>query len=209
MTLVAILAALGMGADCEGPPPSPPTVVPPTVTLTVNGIPDDMNDLLVLPPGGFVVNVAWQPGDHPVDPTAFNYIRAERWGAGSASWVFSPELTVNGDGTGSSGVFPGPLAPGTWTLRAFVGDTEGNFSFADLAVAVRSFGGPAPIATGQKIWLDFESDRDIIPGPRFPGGSPGLRARERRGPGRIGLGAGAGHAGGASIASSRSTSSSP
>jgi hypothetical protein len=33
---------------------------------------------------------------------------------------------------------------------------------------VRSFGGPAPIATGQKIWLDFQSDRDATPGPDFP-----------------------------------------
>jgi hypothetical protein len=136
--------------------------------LTVNGIPDDMNDLLVLPPSGFVVNVAWQPGDYPVDPTAFNYVRAERWGAGYESWVLANDLTVNADGTGSAGIFPGTLTPGSWTLRAFVGDTEGNYSFADLAVAVRSFGGPPPISTGQHIWLDFESDRDATPGPDFP-----------------------------------------
>jgi hypothetical protein len=134
----------------------------------VNGIPDDMNDLLVLPPSGFVVNVGWQAGDFPVDPTAFNYVRAERWGGGSASWVFSPQLEVNGDGNGSAGVFTGMLTPGTWTLRAFAGDTQGNFGFADLAVAVRGFGGPPPIATGQNIWLDFESDRDLVPGPDFP-----------------------------------------
>src|SRR5262245_29986561 len=86
LILVAVLAATGIGADCEGPP-QPPAVVPPTVTLTVNGIPDDMNDLLVLPTTGFVVNVGWQAGDYPVDPSSYGYVRAERWGGGYASWV--------------------------------------------------------------------------------------------------------------------------
>ena len=45
--------------------------MPPTLTLTVNGVPDDMKSLLVLPPTGFVVNVGWQPGAYPVDPTHF------------------------------------------------------------------------------------------------------------------------------------------
>jgi len=163
LILVVILAALGMGATCD----PQPEAVPPTVTLTVNGIPDDMNELLVLPPTGFVVNVAWQPGDYPVEPESYNFVRLERWGTTFESWiVFIP--TVNSEGTGSVGVFQGSLAPGTYTLRAYVGDTEGNFSTAELAVAVRSFGGAAPIGTGQKIWLDFESDRDATPGPDFP-----------------------------------------
>lgn len=166
LILVAVPAALGMGADC-GPLPPPPTAVPPTVSITVNGIPEDMNDLLVLPTTGFVVNVGWQAGDHPVDLSSYNYVRAERWGSGSESWVIS-ELPVNGSNDGRVGVFHGTLQPGTYTLRSYVADIEGNYGYADLAVAVRSFGSQAPIATGQKIWLDFESDRDATPGPDFP-----------------------------------------
>ena len=166
LILVALLAATGIGADCEGPPP-PPSVVPPTVTLTVNGIPDEMNDLLVLPTTGFVVNVGWQAGDYPVDPLSYGYVRAERWGGGYESWVLV-ELPLNASNDGRVGVFTGNLTPGTWTLRSYVADTQGNVSYADLAVAVRSFGGSAPIATGQKIWLDFQSDRDATPGPDFP-----------------------------------------
>ena len=165
LILVATLATMGIGADCEGPPP--PAVVPPTVTLTVNGIPDNMNDLLVVPTTGFVVNVGFQPGDYPVDLTTYNYVRAERWGSGYESWVIS-ELPVNATNDGRVGVFTGQLTPGTWTLRSYVADTQGNYAYAELAVAVRSFGGQAPIATGQKIWLDFESDRDATPGPDFP-----------------------------------------
>jgi hypothetical protein len=165
LIFVAFLAAAGMGADCEAPPP--PAVVPPSVTLTVNGIPEDMNDLLVLPTTGFVVNVGWQAGDYPVDAALYSYVRAERWGSGYESWVIS-ELALNASNDGRVGVFTGQLTPGTWTLRSYVQDIQGNLAYADLAVAVRSFGGPAPIATGQKIWLDFESDRDATPGADFP-----------------------------------------
>jgi hypothetical protein len=164
LILAAVPAALGIGADCG----TSPTAVPPTVTLTVNAIPEDMNDLLVLPPTGFVVNIGWQEGDYPVDPTLYNYVRAERWGAGSEAWVIETDLTVNADGQGSTGVFDGTLSPGTWTLRALVGDTQGNAGSGELAVSVRSFAGSAPIGSGQKIWLDFESDRDATPGPDFP-----------------------------------------
>lgn len=165
ITLVAMLAAIGMGATCESQPAV--VVVPPTATLTVNGIPSDMNHLLVLPPTGFVVNVAWQPGDYPVDTETFHYVRAERWGAGPEPSVVS-ELSVNSDGTGSAGVFQGQLVPGTYTLLAEVADIGGNYTFAELAVAVRNFSSAAPIGTGQQIWLDFESDRDAIPGADFP-----------------------------------------
>ncbi len=154
-----------MGANCESP--LPPAVVPPSATLTVNGIPSDMSQVLVLPPTGFVVNVAWQPGDHPVEPESSRYVRAERWGAGPEAWVVS-ELSVNSDGTGSAGVFQGPLVPGTYTLVASVADIQGNQTFAERAVAVRNFSGAVPIGTGQQIWLDFESDRDAIPGADFP-----------------------------------------
>jgi hypothetical protein len=168
LILVAALAAGGMGAECEGPPPPPPpTVVPPTLTLTVNGIPDDMNDLLVVPTTGFVVNVRWQAGTYPVDLDIYPFVRAERWGSGYESGVIS-ELALTASNDGRVGVFTGQLTPGTWTIWAYTADTEGNLAQASLAVAVRSFGGPAPIATGQKIWLDFESDRDATPGPDFP-----------------------------------------
>jgi hypothetical protein len=130
-------------------------------------IPGDMSQVLVLPPPGFVVNVAWQPGDYPVEAESSRYVRAERWGAGSEASVVA-ELAVNSDGTGSAGVFQGPLVPGTYTLVASVVDIQGNQSFAECAVAVRNFNGAAPIGTGQQIWLDFESDRDAIPGADFP-----------------------------------------
>ena len=160
---VIALALSTMGATCGGIPL--PGVVPPTITLSVNGVPDDMKGLLVLPPTGFVVNVAWQPGSYPIDPTHF-YFEASRWGTPDASYVF--DIPLKSDGTGAIGVFPGQLEPGTYTLSATVGDTQYNFSYSELAVAVRNFGGAPPIGAGQQIWLDFESDRDATPGADFP-----------------------------------------
>jgi len=162
--LVIALALSTMGETCGGNPQ--PSVVPPTITLTVNGVPDDMKGLLVLPPTGFVINVAWQSGTSPVNPALFGMF-ANRWGsAGGSQYVF--ELPLKSDGTGAIGVFPGQLEPGTYTLRATIGDTQNNFFYTELAVAVRNFGGAPPIGAGQQIWLDFASDRDATPGADFP-----------------------------------------
>ena len=162
--LIVALALCAMGATCESNPQ--PGAVPPTITLSVNGVPDDMKGLLVLPPTGFVVNVAWQPGTYPVNPTLFAMF-ANRWGSVSGSqYVF--DIPLKSDGTGAVGVFTGQLEPGTHTLRATVGDTQKNFFYVELAVAVRNFSGAPPIGAGQQIWLDFESDRDATPGADFP-----------------------------------------
>ncbi len=162
--LVIALALCSLGAECTTS--SQPSVVPPTVTLTVNGVPDDMKSLLVLPPTGFVVNVGWQPGTNPVNPALFAMF-ARRWGAPAGSEVVF-DVPVKGDGTGAVGVFNGQLEPGTYSLRAIVGDTASNFFYVELAVAVRSFSSGPPIGAGQQIWLDFDADRDTVSGADFP-----------------------------------------
>ncbi len=162
--LMIALALCAIGATCDGNPQ--PSVVPPSVSLTVNGVPDDMKNLLVLPPTGFVVNVAWQAGTFPVNSALFA-IFANRWGSPAGSQVVF-DIPLKSDGTGAIGVFSGQLEPGTHTLRATVGDTQKNFFYVELAVAVRAFSGAVPIGAGQQIWLDFESDRDATPGADFP-----------------------------------------
>lgn len=142
------------------------TVVPPTIHLTVNGIPDDMKSLLVVPPTGFVVNVSWEPGTHPVDPSLL-WLFAHRWGSPSGTGTLF-EVPLESDGSGAVGVVSQVFELGTYSLYATLGDTEGNTYYVEYAIAVRPFAGAPPIGSGQQIWLDFESDRDATPGPDFP-----------------------------------------
>jgi len=139
--------------------------VPPTIQLTVNGIPDDMKGLLVVPRTGFVVNVSWQPGSYPIDTTSF-YLFAHRWGSPAGTGVLL-DVPVAANGSGAVGVVGEQLETGTYTLYATVLDTQGTAWYTEHAFAVRNFPGSPPIGSGQQIWLDFESDRDATPGPDF------------------------------------------
>jgi hypothetical protein len=156
-----------LGADCLGGsplPPHDPSVDPPTLSVTVNGIPDDMKGLLVLPPKGWVVNLTIQPGDLPLNPSLVG-VFIESWYDGSSLQV---PMTVAPGGTSAVGVVKTSLASGTWTVHAAAADVEVNFAEVDLDVAVRGFpAGAPPIGTGQILWFDFEADRDAVPGPDF------------------------------------------
>jgi hypothetical protein len=151
-----------LGADCGTVVPG---ATPPAITIRLNGIPDDMDNLLVLATSGFVVDVSWQAGTFPVDP-ATQAFSVRRWSVvDEQTHAFT--LPAKANGSGAIGTFADVLEPGTYTLRAVVRDVQGNASFSEIAFAVRSFGGAAPIGTGQQIWLDFDSDRDAVPGPDF------------------------------------------
>lgn len=165
--VLLLLAWAAMGADCLGGsplPPPDPEIAPPTVSVTVDGIPDDMKGLLVLPPKGWVVNLTVTPGDLALDPSLVG-VFLESWNDGSTVQV---PMTVAPDGTSAVGVVKTSLASGTWTIHAAAADVEINFGEAGLDVAVRNYpGGAAPIGSGQILWFDFEADRDAVPGPDF------------------------------------------
>lgn len=160
--LAGLLLGLGLGPACEPPPAG----APPTVSLTLNALPGDMSALVVTPPSGFVINVAFTAGSDALRPETTSAV-AVRWGTAitqdlSAALVVSPG--------GAVGVVPSstPLSPGTWTLLASVYDTAGRQGSAQLHFAVREFsGGAPPIGLTQQIWLDFDVDRDATPGPDF------------------------------------------
>jgi hypothetical protein len=184
----ARLAAAGIlllqvGGDCtKEPEPPPPGVVAPQLSITLNAVPPDMNGLLVVPRSGFVVNVAIAPGTHPIDRSLF-LVYVDQWGGVYNKLV--PGIRLSADGSSAVGLFPDlGLGIGSFTLNAAVPDTDGNWGFASIPFAMRDFPtGSAPIGTGQKIWLDFASDRDAVAGPDFPVdlehfglGSPGAPA---------------------------------
>jgi hypothetical protein len=142
-------------------------VVPPQLSITLNAVPPDMNGLLVVPRSGFVVNVAVTPGTYPIDRSLF-LVYFDQWGGFYNRLV--PGIRLQPGGLTAVGPFPDlELEIGSYTLNAAVPDTEGNWGVTSIPFAMRDFpSGSAPIGTGQKIWLDFASDRDAAPGPDFP-----------------------------------------
>ena len=157
--LLPTLALLTLGADCR---PSGR----PTVTLALNDVPPEMSGLLVVPPSGFLVRIGFAPGDAPIDPSSFT-IWDVRWGGSTTSGL---EAWADPEPGGAVLLFPPEraLEPGTHTLTASVRDVQGRTGSRSISFAVRDFpDGMPPIGQGQQIWLDFEADRDAVPGSDF------------------------------------------
>lgn len=162
-TLWLLLLGLAVlpGAGCDE------SSAGPSATLTLNAIADDLDDLLVVPPHGFVIRVAFEPGVAPIDPSTFR-LRAFPW-SGAAARGLTTVVPV--DASGGVGVVGAgkALPPGSYTLVAEVQDVEARLGATTFEVAVREFpAGSPPIGTGQKIWYDFEVDRDGDLAPDFP-----------------------------------------
>lgn len=139
----------------------------PTAVLSINAISDELDDLLVLPPSGFVIHVTFAEGTDPVDPPSFR-LRAFPWNGAS---VTNLTASVSVDAAGGVGVIPTAkaLVPGTYTLVAEISDTEGRVGGGSFDFAVRDFpNGTPPIGTGQQIWYDFTVDRDGDGAADFP-----------------------------------------
>lgn len=170
-----VLSLASVGSRCVAPPPdddpSPgsdpiPTAIAPLIGASLNGITAPHNDLLVVPPSGFVMNVAWLETDAPVDPASLSVI-LERWGG--TLTLLSSKFTTDGQGTAWMTVAKRNALPsGSYTLYATISDTNGLSGSAEFSFAVRDFtNGRKPIGTGQAIWYDFNADRDSTPGPDF------------------------------------------
>jgi hypothetical protein len=152
-------AALMQGGTCthsDSPPPEGP--VPPTISITLNAVPDPMNDLLVVPPTGFVINVSYQPNDHPIKLASL-LIVDEHWSGTRTNISSVSSFSIEVDR--AVWVVPSDFTrfpPGTHTLAVFISDVHDNFSYNTIDFAVREFPGSPPIDTGQKIWFDFDHD---------------------------------------------------
>ncbi|MFQ5458584.1 MAG: dockerin type I domain-containing protein, partial [Myxococcota bacterium] len=159
------LALLGGAA---GQTPSP--VGPATVFFTADNIPDDFNDLLVLPPDGFTLDYTiTNPAGAPLIDTGTLNVTADR-DAGP--------LTA---GTNLGPLFTAGPSAGSWQVDASHAFPARNVDFAfqvaNLAgalvqqpsyqVAVRDWKIPVPIGAGQTVFLDLAQDRDLIGGVDF------------------------------------------
>jgi hypothetical protein len=146
----------------------PPDAAPPALLVTLNDIPDDMNDLLVVPPSGFQVTLHFDAsGGSLLDPTSLS-VTADRdlpgFPAGS-------ELAAQFAVTPTRAVWEIPAAAAlelaNYFLDVRVGDRAGNVAAASYGFAVRPFAYGPPMGNPQQIFLDFDRNRSLGPDVDF------------------------------------------
>lgn len=75
--LLGLLAPQALASD--DPAPTGPSSS--ALFVSLNGIPDDQNDLLVVPPGGFHITLGFEPdGDPPIDFSSLRVISERGFG---------------------------------------------------------------------------------------------------------------------------------
>ncbi len=164
--LVLVIAAVPLlGAPCSAPQVTAPGG--PVVSVTLNSVSDELNELLIVPPSDFVVNVSWQLTEASVDPDSLSVVLMDY--AGQPVWVPSVfTATEYGSVAHFRQIETGiDLLPGTYRVSAEISDVLGATSSSELDFAIRDFPTSPPIGQGQIIWYDFEADRDAVPGPDF------------------------------------------
>ncbi|MGI9643990.1 MAG: dockerin type I domain-containing protein [Ilumatobacteraceae bacterium] len=139
-----------------------PDTDPPGLLVTLNHIPDDQNDLLVVPPELFQVTLLLDSdGGSVVDPTSLSVTWSEDIEGIAAGnelaglFTASPELGFYEAPAGSD------LRRTSHYLTVSVRDAAGNEAQDVYGFAVRDFGLGAPFAETQQIWVDFGRDRNL------------------------------------------------
>lgn len=147
---------------------NPPTSVPPaTVFLTVDRVPDDMNNLLAVPPTGFTVDftIANPPGAPLIDVYDTSLVAdqpAGVWLAGANLAFLFPATPSGGSWNVASGfAFPARNVFFTLRVRNRRGDVIQPPAYG---VAVRNWAVTPPIGAAQKVFLDFGQDRNGLGG---------------------------------------------
>ncbi len=139
-------------------------VTPPVVLLTLNDIPDDMNDLLVVPPEGFQITLLLDSaGGSAIDTSSLSLVSDQAVGAYEAGTELGPRFRV--DPTRAMWEIPAgsDLACTTHNLQASIADAAGNPAQLSYGFAVRDFAYGPPLGNLQTIFLDFDQDRSLGP----------------------------------------------
>ncbi len=157
---VGDLAILGAATGSSGDPDT----TAPTLLVTLNDIPDDMNDLLVAPPDAFLITIEIDAGggslidpeslvvtsDQDVGPFAAGTDLAREFGRSPTRAVWE--------------VPPGyDLARTTHTLSVTLADLAGNEASESFRFAVRDFVFGPPLGNPQTVFVDFSQDRSLGP----------------------------------------------
>jgi len=141
---------------------SDPDTDSPGLFITLNDIPDDMNDLLVVPPDGFIITLSFDyEGGSSIDTnsvvvTCDKPIGATPAGSPLPFSVYPTRATYE--------IPPGTeLDRSSHFLTVSVSDVAGNETSDIYGFAVRDFDNGAPLGNPQNLFLDFSQDRSLTP----------------------------------------------
>jgi hypothetical protein len=153
------LALFGSGFGTSG---GELDVTPPTLLFTLNDIPDDMNDLLVVPPEGFQITLLVDgAGGSAIDTASLSLVSDQDVGGYAAGIELGPLFQV--DPTRAAWEIPAgsDLARATHNVVASIADAAGNVAEVSYGFAVRDFAYGPPLGELQTIFLDFDQDRSL------------------------------------------------
>lgn len=137
-------------------------LTPPSVFLTLNEIPDDMNDLLVMPPEGFQITLLLDSaGGSAIDTSSLSLASDQDVGAYVAGIDLGPLFQVNPTRAAWEVPAGSDLARTTHNLLAGIADAAGNAAEVSYGFAVRDFAFGPPLGNLQSIFLDFDQDRSL------------------------------------------------
>jgi hypothetical protein len=135
---------------------------PPDLFVTLNEIPDDMNDLLVVPPEGFQITLDFDSvGGSLVDPSSLVVTNSEDIGPYTAGTDLAPLFQVDCSGAFWEVPTGSDMARTSHTLTVSLMDAAGNEALHGYGFAVRDFTYGPPLGNPQTIFLDFDQDRSL------------------------------------------------
>lgn len=139
-------------------------LTPPTLLLTLNDIPDDMNDLLVVPPEGFQITLLPDgAGGSAIDTASLSLTSDQDVGAYPAGIELGPLFQVTPTRAAWKVPAGSELARTTHNLLASIADAAGNLAEVSYGFGVRDFASGPPLGNLQTIFLDFDQDRSLGP----------------------------------------------
>ncbi|MDP3938977.1 MAG: hypothetical protein Q8R92_12705 [Deltaproteobacteria bacterium] len=149
---------------------TPTAVAPATVFLTANDIPDEFNDVLAVPESGFSLDfrIANPPGAPLIDLPSLSVMATQPAGLLSAGAELAPLFTKTPSGgswrVSAVEAFPPVNVFFSFSIQNQKGDV---FSIPSYGLASREWKITPPVGAGQKVFLDFDQDRDAVGGNDF------------------------------------------
>ncbi|MCP5059188.1 MAG: hypothetical protein GY937_20985 [bacterium] len=139
-----------------------PDTSAPSLLVTLNDIPDDQNDLLVVPPDAFQVTLGFDSaGGSVVDRSTLSVT----WSEDVEGYPSGSELAALFSSSPTRGFYEVPagsdLPRTSHYLTVSIEDAAGNQNQQVYGFAVRDFGLGAPMGSQQQIFLDFDQDRSL------------------------------------------------